>query len=363
MNENDKKLIKELIKELIIECKDEFPKSLLLLLIFLTIGMVGAGISFFKVLEVRKELKMAEKLLIGLGIVAVLCLLGIVAICLWNSIKKTHNDKKKRNEQSGSYDTEEQNKNVLATSEKYELGQKVIAHIIEQGNYQGNLDRDQKFIDINRSVTKTYSVLGTALTSLSEKESMLKKMAANGVKIRLCTMDPRMTVDDICIREIENRSCYFMENWEKGVRGDAKTEDASQILEKIKNGTLSCQKDHLLNLMHMLIEKEHMKEYYATSLDYQNRIQTARHNLDIIQEKIVEKYGKDAMEIRDADSFIPISMTVTDEKEDKGEMIVEFHLPFTDNKIMFFVNRKENDELFQTFMDFYKTVWRRAGNE
>ena len=34
MNENDKKLIKELIKELIIECKDEFPKSLLLLLIF-----------------------------------------------------------------------------------------------------------------------------------------------------------------------------------------------------------------------------------------------------------------------------------------------------------------------------------------
>lgn len=359
MNESETKLIKELFTEF----KNEFPKLLLLILIFLILGMVGSGVLFCQILDVRDELKSAEQLMILFAVIFVICFLGIIGICIGCFITKLRQNKKQGTKQSTACEAADQNKNgSQKTLGKQELGQKLTAYIIEQGNYQGSLDRDQKFIDINRNVTKTYSVLGTALTTLSEKENMLREMAENGVKIRLCTMNPRMTVDDICIQEIKNQSCYFIE-YSKRQMSDMDAESISQILETIKNGTQQCQNKHLLNLMHMLIEKEHMKEYYATSLDYETRIIQARHNLDTIQEKIIEKHGAKAMEIRDADSFIPISMTIADEKEEKGEMIVEFHLPFTYHKILFFVNRTENSQLFQTFMDFYEIVWRRAGNE
>src|SRR5699024_2308731 len=108
-----------------------------------------------------------------------------------------------------------QGADTLELEDDQELGQELTAYIIEQGNKKGNLNRDKKFIDINKNVTKTYRVLGTALTSLSGQEGLLTAMADSGIKIRLCAMNPKMAVDDICMREIENKSCYFVENWQK----------------------------------------------------------------------------------------------------------------------------------------------------
>ena len=355
MNESETKLIKDLFKEL-----DEFPKLLKVLLIVLI--LVGAGSGFLiyhlsaNLSDNQDQLKSLDSLLILFSMIFVFCSLVALVICIGYPIRQIYKKKKYGNAQGAD---------ALELKDDQELGQELTAYIIEQGNKKGNLNRDKKFIDINKNVTKTYRVLGTALTSLSGQEGLLTAMADSGIKIRLCAMNPQMAVDDICMREIENKSCYFVENWQIIQKLDIDAEHIAQILEleDIEKGTLQCQKNHLLDLMHMLIEQDHMKEYYPTSLDYKSRMQTARRDLNIIREKIVKNNGKSAMEIRDADSFIPISMTIADEAEEKGEMIVEFHLPFTDNKIMFFVNKKENEKLFQTFLDFYDTVWERAGNE
>lgn len=83
-------------------------------------------------------------------------------------------------------------------------------------------------------------------------------------------------------------------------------------------------------------------------------------DLKKIKKTIIDQCGQDSFELKVADSFMPMSLTIADAEEECGKMVVEFHLPFTQYKVLFEISKKDNADLFKVFLDFYKTVWKRA---
>lgn len=229
---------------------------------------------------------------------------------------------------------------------------KIETFIVEQDARS----RDDKFNDINENVKKTYWVLGIGLTSMESRESMLRKMAENHIHIRLCMMDPDIAVENLCLSSVDNETCNLLHLREKFKNGQMKKEDIKSEFKDMPN----CK--DMLDIYHVLINAMHFNEYYMTDTDYKGRIQVSYKNLKRIKNSIVHKYGSASFELKVTDSFMPMSLTIADAKEEDGRMVVEFHLPFTQYKVWFEISKRDNGELFKVFADFYETVWKRASN-
>lgn len=227
---------------------------------------------------------------------------------------------------------------------------KIDAFIVEQDARS----RDDKFNNINENVEKSYWVLGVSLTSMVDRETMLKKMARKGMHIRLCMMDPNIAVEDLCLSSVDNKACNLSYLAEKIKNGQMKKEDIKSEFKNMKN----CK--DMLEMYHILINVLHFNDYYMTDTDYKNRIEDSYKNLKRIKNTIIKDYGHDSFELKVADSFMPMSLTIADAEELCGKMVVEFHLPFTQYKVLFEISKQDNGELFKVFVDFYKTVWERA---
>lgn len=222
----------------------------------------------------------------------------------------------------------------------------IEAFIVEQNDDS----RDEKFNDINKNVNNTYWVLGVSLTSIVHREQVLKEMAEKNVKIRICMMNPNIAVENLCLSSMENNTCLL-----------------EDLIEEIKNGTIekknlkekaSCNKEckSLLNLYNVLIDVVHFNNYYDTVTDYKEKIAQSYKDLTRIKNSITQKCGVDSFELKTSNSFIPISMTITDAESENGRMIVEFHLPFTQFKVLFEIHKTNNLELFDVFVGFYKKI-------
>lgn len=231
---------------------------------------------------------------------------------------------------------------------------KIDAFIVEQDEPS----RDSKFNNINKNVRHTYWVLGVSLTSIVEHEKTLEKMASNNINIRLCMMNPDIAVNNLCSSSVDNNACALKSLLEE-IKNDAGKLD--NIQEKIKSID-DC--DDLLAIYHVLINVIHFNEYYVTATDYKERIKNSYDSLKRIRNSIAEKHGQNIIDLRVADSFMPMSLTIVDASYENGRMVVEFHLPFTQYKVLFELNRSDNKELFEVFVNFYNVIWTRTqGNE
>lgn len=231
---------------------------------------------------------------------------------------------------------------------------KIDAFIVEQDEPS----RDNMFIDINQNVKKTYWVLGVSLTSIVEHEKMLEKMATEKIDIRLCMLNPDIAVNNLCLNNVKNNACVLENLLKEIAEGTVKMDNIQEKVKCVDNY------DNLLEIYHVLINVIHFNEYYATATDYKERIKNSYDSLKLIRNNIVEQYGQGFFDLKVADSFIPMSLTIADANEETGRMIVEFHLPFTQYKVLFEINRNDNEDLFKVFVNFYNTVWNRAqGNE
>ena len=237
-----------------------------------------------------------------------------------------------------------------------EISNRIEAFIIEQDDPE----RDKKFIEINKNVKREYWVLGVSLSALPKKENKLKQWANTDIDLRLCMLDADMTIDELCRESIEHGYCSI-KNYIDSSENSLITPD--MIIEMIQNDEIKCQKDckDFLALYHVLINSVHFKEYYHTSRDYKKTIQSSYTNL----KNIADDIGKDEnenykLQLRFADSFIPLSMTVKDASLDTGSMIVEFQLPFTNKKILIMLEKAEKETMFNEFVELYKEVWKRA---
>lgn len=214
--------------------------------------------------------------------------------------------------------------------------------------------RDEKFKKINKDVKKTYWVLGVGLTSMVTQEPMLKRMANDNIRIRLCMMDPDIIVEDLCLNSFNNNACNLKDLMEKIKTDQIEISDLKKEFENLEN----CK--DMLEIYHILINVFHFKEYYDTDTDYKNTIKISCKNLKEIRSTIVREHDQYSFELGIADSFMPMSLTIVDAEEEFGRMIVEFHLPFMQYRVLFEINKKDNEDLFGVFVKFYKIVWERA---
>ncbi len=239
-------------------------------------------------------------------------------------------------------------------NDKTEPQGKITAFIVKQNDSS----RDQKFQTINQNVKKTYHVLGATLSSLAEdnKETMWRKMANDGVQIKLCMMDPAIAVDDICRLEIEAKTCSLFNLLENAKEPDGSIKiDYQTLLDSAR------MSNNLLERRHILIHQDQIRSYYKTVTDIIQTVRTSQRNLGLICKSVNKDYGIDTMQLKCTDSFIPISITIADEEDDdNGKMVVEFHLPFTECKVLFELTKKDNGDLFNEFVGFYDAVWETA---
>lgn len=278
----------------------------------------------------------------GIIIITIIYILVLIGIFFWLIIQR----KMKKNKNS---DKKTEKIEKAESSDGLPEG-KIDAFIVEQGA----VSRDNKFRDINENVKKTYWVLGIGLTSIESRENKLKKMVEKGMRIRLCMMDPGIAMENLCSNSLNYEVCYLQKLIQKIEKGDISREDIKDELKNIKN----CK--DLLDIYHVLINAMHFNEYYMTKTDYKGRIQISYENLKRIKNSIVQEYGIDSFKLKVTDSFIPMSLTITDAEEAYGRMVVEFHLPFTQYKVWFEISKADNNELFTVFVDFYETVWKKA---
>lgn len=234
---------------------------------------------------------------------------------------------------------------------------KIEAYIVEQDE----TSRDSMFNEINDNVKKTYWVLGISLTSVVNREATLNKMVKKKkASIRLCMMNPDIAIDNLCTTSIEKNACILNGLIEEVKNRNIKLEDLKERVADVNE----C--DDLLEIYHILINAIHFNEYYATAINYKETIKNSRDNLLSIKQNIDKRYGEGFFDLRFADSFMPMSLTISDAYEKDGHMIVEFHLPFTQHKVLFELFRDTNEELFEVFVAFYENIWdraKRANNE
>lgn len=331
MDEETKKGIWNLIMR-------KVPESIMFIVLIYIMAVFGLGWIYHILTENDKlDAEYIQNITYAvIGIVVVLTIFSI-GLCIYIFIKQRKT---------------KQTKNLSEASEQSgDLPEgKIDAFIVEQDAEA----RDEKYKKINKNVKKTYWVLGVSLNSLSSQESMLKKMANNNIRIRLCMMDPDIVVEDLCLNSLDNDACNLKEVMEKIKNDQIKINDLKEEFENLKN----CK--DMLEIYHILINVIHFKEYYDTDTDYKNTIKISCQNLKEIRSNIVRKHDQYTFELGIADSFMPMSLTIVDAEEEYGRMVVEFHLPFTQYRVLFEINKKDNDDLFGVFLKFYRIVWERA---
>lgn len=309
--------------------KTYIPESVILA-VAIYIGIMAGGSAVYKTLTDNEKLteEYIQSLTNNFVLAFIIATVIVILACIFLFIKKRKN---------------------IIKQEELPKG-KIDAFIVEQDEPS----RDSKFNSINKNVRKTYWVLGVSLTSIVEHEKTLEKMASDNINIRLCMMNPDIAVNNLCLSSIENNACALKRLLEE-IKED--TVKMDNVQEKVKNID-NC--DNLLTIYHVLINVIHFNEYYVTATDYKERIKNSYDSLKRIRNSIAEKHGQDIIDLRVADSFMPMSLTIADASEENGRMVVEFHLPFTQYKVLFEINRSDNKELFEVFVNFYNVVWTRT---
>jgi hypothetical protein len=281
-------------------------------------------------------------------IVAVLCLLFII---LPRKKKKQVSDNNQQNDYSANELEDSPNsKTEVSSIANTSIGTpygKITAFVFEQSDDK----RDEKFNTIYRSVNNTYWVLGVSLTSVVDRETTIKAMAERNIKIRICMTNPNIAVDNLCLQNFENDKCVLANLYERIKNGSIEEKDLNDLLFRCE----SC--DSILKLYNVLIDGLHFKEYYGTSTDYKGLIAASYNNIINIRNDIIKNCGQDSFELKTSNSFIPMSLTIADADEDYGRMIVEFHLPFTNYKVLFEIAKTDNKDLFDVFVTFYNKIW------
>lgn len=226
----------------------------------------------------------------------------------------------------------------------------ILAHIYKQDEE----NRDIQFLPINKEAKKTYWVLGTSLQSISSNDNLFKDLVKRNIKIRLCMMDSEIAIDNYCQKTYDEHNCMIYNMLEKCNKSCPKNK-----LECKKISPKEFDKG-MLNRLNVLIDEKHLDEFFSSCSSYKKRILDSYQALLQIKERLETQCGSDNFVIKRVSSFITTSMTIIDAEENSAKMIVEFHIPFTDYRISFSLSKKDNEKLFNYFIEFYNDVFNKA---
>jgi Domain of unknown function (DUF4062) len=194
----------------------------------------------------------------------------------------------------------------------------------------------------------TLRVMGTGVTSFLSRKDRIRGLLKGGTHIQLLLINNQI------------------------IKGDFQC-SSDNFLKKIKVSLQDSQvylanesKVHCpLFETKFLIDTKHFNKYHnrEKEKDYHKKIQDSIKLIQEYQDEFeMENYlGK--ITAKHFNSFVPLSITaIYNDKVNDNELIAEFILPFSENRIIFNSTKEDNPKVYKIFMDFFTSTWDNSNN-
>lgn len=182
-------------------------------------------------------------------------------------------------------------------------------------------ERKSAFLEINKRVRESLSIYGIGITSVSKESKMLDQILENDGKIRLCMVSPDIFKPGVC-----------------------------------SPGPGEALPECFLNNLNFCVYGEHMNEYMRA--EYYEDMQRSYKRLKDYRETAKDKGG--SFEIKVLKSFIPLSINIINEDAEDAELIVEYSMPFTDERLLMQLKQGESRDYYCQVKKIFDVIWGKA---
>lgn len=186
---------------------------------------------------------------------------------------------------------------------------------------QQSTERAKAFLELNDKAKKSLSIYGIGITSVSKKTELFDRIIDNNGTIKLCMVDP-------CV--FKNNTCNH-------------THKDEEICCDIQQNNFCVYATH--------IDEYIRKEYYDDVIKSYKRILEYKKTLGV---------KKHMFSVRIVRSFIPLSINIINEDDINSELIIEYNMPFTTNRLLIELSNNKNPGYYQHIKNTFNKIWDMA---
>lgn len=192
-------------------------------------------------------------------------------------------------------------------------------------------------------VGDTVRVMGTGITNFLSRKERINGLLKKGINIELLLIN-----NQIIKSNFQCSSDDFIEKIILSLK-DSKASLPSEL-------KVHCP----LNNTKFLIDTKHFDKYHHREREkepkYHQKIQGSIETVQKYREDFKNFDGKIVPKL--FNSFVPLSITaIFNEHVTDNDLIAEFILPFSENRIIFNSAKEENPKVYNIFMDFFTSTW------
>ncbi len=206
-------------------------------------------------------------------------------------------------------------------SKRVEGEKGIISKIVSQQSYQ----RNNAFMRLNDKAKESLSIYGIGITSVSKNTELFDRILDSGGRIKLCMVDPHV---------FKSKECF---------ENSTKNKEFYNGLCSLKNTNFCIYANH--------IDEYIRKEYYWDIMKSFDRIMNYKKSL---------KEKQECFEIRIIKSFIPLSINIINEDAPKSELIIEYNMPFTTNRLLLELSNIDDNDYYTHIKDTFIKIWEMA---
>jgi len=211
-------------------------------------------------------------------------------------------------------------------------------------------ERKNAFAELRRNIKQGDQiwVLGTGVTSFLEATVDWESYLKDGARIQILMFNNALLK--------ANRTCQGDEGIKKILNTiNSKVKQSDNLAEQFLCDIQNC---------HFLIQQQHFNDYYKKN-NYHKKIMKSQEIVHDAKKLIKERNWPGSMDAKKFTTFFPLSITIVNpNRPDDMKMIIEFVLPFTDQRLMLqYPQNKENQQLYETFINFFSDTWNKHSTE
>ncbi len=227
---------------------------------------------------------------------------------------------------------------VLVNNDLEILSATVVGH--ESTERQKAFNR--LYLNLNKE--DTIKIMGTGVTSFLSDEERVRGYLRDGHDIQVLMVNNNVIKDGLhCTSNI------FLRNINKSSK--------NKSFSLTPQGT---KVDCYLADSNFLIDKNHFNKYHHRPKYNENVRSSIKLVKEYQKDKELKKY-KGKITARLFRSFTPFSITaIAKQGRKKNDLIAEFIIPFTKNRILFHSNNTEDPTVFKLFMEFFDSTWKNS---
>lgn len=228
---------------------------------------------------------------------------------------------------------------VLVTNNKLEI---LPATVVSHLSTERQKAFDRLYYNLNKG--ETIKIMGTGVTNFLSNKERIHGYLKDGNTIKL------LLVNNEIIKEgLHCTSDLFLKN----INYLAESNKVELIDKNLK---VHC---YLANT-NFLIDKNHFNNYHQR-INYNEDISSSIGLIQQYQKDIESEKFRGKIIARHFASFTSLSITAISRKNrKKNDLIAEFIIPFTKNRIIFHSTDDENPIVFDLFMNFFDSTWKKA---